>query len=141
MFPNKSSEERLAYWAALDGTPLYLLKFDPQRPFFENVRRFMLSKGELLYDEVEFILRQELNEPRNYFSILRAISLGNRKMAEIVNETGLPKNVLTKYLAVLRDLRIVGKEIPVTEMQPEKASKGFTSSPTIFSNSGFVSSS
>ncbi len=124
MFPKKGFAERLSYWAALDGTPLYLLKFDPQLRFFDNVRRFMLSKGELLYEEVEFILRQELKEPRNYFSILRAISLGKRKMSEIANETGLPQNVLTKYLAVLRDLRIVGKEIPVTEMQPEKSKQG-----------------
>jgi hypothetical protein len=124
MFPKHRFEERLSYWATLGGIPLYLLKFDPQRPFFDNVRRFILTKGELLYEEVEFILREELKEPRNYFSILRAIALGKRKMGEIVNETGLPQNVLSKYLSVLRDLRIVNKEIPVTELQPEKSKQG-----------------
>lgn len=124
MFPQKSFEERLAYWAVLDGTPMYLLKFDPEQPLLENLRRFILTKGELLYDEVEFLLREELKEPRNYFSILRAIALGKRKMGEIVNETGLPLNVISKYLSVLRDLRIVGKEIPVTELQPEKSKQG-----------------
>jgi hypothetical protein len=127
LFPKKSFEERLSYWGTLGGIPLYLLKFDPHLPFFENIRRFMLTKGELLYDEVEFILRQELKEPRNYFSILRAIALGKRKMGEIGSETGLPKNVLTKYLSVLRDLRIVNKEVPVTELQPEKSKLGLYS--------------
>ncbi|MDZ7303298.1 MAG: ATP-binding protein [candidate division KSB1 bacterium] len=124
VFSDKRFEERLAYWSALGGVPMYLLKFDPNRPFWENVRRFMLTKGELLYEEVEFILRQELKEPRNYFSILRAIALGKQKLGEIVNETGLPKNVLTKYLSVLRALRIVNKDIPVTELQPEKSKQG-----------------
>jgi AAA+ ATPase superfamily predicted ATPase len=127
MLPKKNFEERLAYWAALGGIPLYLVKFDAQTDFFENVRRLILTKNELLYDEVEFILREELKEPRNYFSILRAIALGKRKMAEIVHETGMAKNIVTKYLAVLRDLRIAGKEIPVTEMQPEKSKQGLYS--------------
>jgi hypothetical protein len=127
MLPQKRFEERLSYWAVLGGIPLYLKKFDPQNSFFDNVRRFILTKGELLYEEVEFILREELKEPRNYFSILRAIALGKRKMAEIVNETGLAKNILTKYLAVLRDLRIASKEIPVTESQPEKSKQGLYS--------------
>ncbi|MDZ7360435.1 MAG: ATP-binding protein [candidate division KSB1 bacterium] len=127
MFPKKNFEERLSYWSVLGGIPLYLSRFDPKWRFFENIRRFMLSKGELLYEEVEFILREELKEPRNYFSILRAIALGKRKMAEIVNETGLPQNVLSKYLSVLRDLRIVTKEIPVTELQPEKSKQGLYS--------------
>ncbi len=124
MFPAKSFDERLAYYSVLDGIPLYLLRFEPRRSFLENVRRNLLTKGELLYEEAEFILRQELKEPRNYFSILRAISLGKRKLSEIVNETGLPQNVLTKYLSVLRDLRIVDKEVPITELQPEKSKRG-----------------
>jgi AAA+ ATPase superfamily predicted ATPase len=48
-------------------------------------------------------------------------------MGEIGSETGLPKNVLTKYLSVLRDLRIVNKEVPVTELQPEKSKLGLYS--------------
>ena len=127
MLPKKTFEERLSYWAALGGIPLYLARFDQQNGFFENVHRFILTKGEPLYEEVEFILREELKEPRNYFSILRAIALGKRKMGEIVNETGLAKNILSKYLAVLRDLRIAGKEIPVTELQPEKSKQGLYS--------------
>lgn len=124
IYPGKTFEERLAYWAALGGTPLYLMKFDVGRPFLENVELFILRKGELLYEEVEFLLREELKEPRNYFAILRAIALGKRKLGEIINETGLPANVLTKYLAVLRELRIVRKEVPVTELQPEKSKRG-----------------
>jgi AAA+ ATPase superfamily predicted ATPase len=127
MLPKKRFEERLSYWAVLGGIPLYLAKFDSQKSFFENVRRSILTKGELLYEEVEFILREELKEPRNYFSILRAIALGKRKMGEIVNETGLAKNIVTKYLAVLRDLHIADKEIPVTEIHPEKSKQGLYS--------------
>jgi len=44
--------------------------------FEENVLDGILSRGAFLYDEVRFILRQELREPRNYFAILQAIAAG-----------------------------------------------------------------
>jgi AAA+ ATPase superfamily predicted ATPase len=124
MFPDQSFAERLAYWSTLGGTPLYLLKLEPRRSYFENVRRLLLSPGEILFEEAEWILRQELKEPRTYFAILRAIALGKRKLSEIVNETGLPPNVVSKYLAVLRELRLARKEVPATELQPEKSKRG-----------------
>jgi len=69
----------------------------------------------MLYDEVEFILREELREPRYYFSLLQAISQGKQKLSEIVNTTGIPQPMANKYLGVLSDLKIVVREIPVTE--------------------------
>jgi AAA+ ATPase superfamily predicted ATPase len=73
---------------------------------------------------VEFTLKEELREPKNYLAILRAISWGKRKFGEIVNETGLGKNVLTKYLNVLERLRLIEKEVPVTESNQHKSRKG-----------------
>jgi AAA+ ATPase superfamily predicted ATPase len=55
---------------------------------------------------------------------LRALALGKRKMAEILNETGLEKHVLSKYLAVLRELDLVERETPVTDQNPEKSKSG-----------------
>jgi AAA+ ATPase superfamily predicted ATPase len=78
----------------------------------------------MLYDEVEFILREELREPRYYFALLQAISLGKRKLSEIVNATGLRQPTANKYLAVLSDLKIVERELPVTVEKPLKSKKG-----------------
>jgi len=123
-FPKRSFDEWIALYAILGGTPAYLLKFDPSKGVWRNVKEKILSKGEFLYEEPEFILREELREPRNYFSILRAIALGKSKIGEIMNEAGLGKNVITKYLSVLSDLKIVQREVPATEMKPEKSKRG-----------------
>ncbi|MDZ7359956.1 MAG: ATP-binding protein [candidate division KSB1 bacterium] len=77
-----------------------------------------------LYNDVEFILKEETREPRQYFSILRAIALGKHKLGEIVNETGIEKTSLHKYLYYLEELQIIQKRFPVTEKNIEKSRQG-----------------
>jgi AAA+ ATPase superfamily predicted ATPase len=45
-------------------------------------------------------------EPRNYFAILKAIAFGKSKIGEIVNDTGLDKGILHRYLFTLDDLSV-----------------------------------
>ncbi len=123
-FPKKTIDEAVAIYATLGGTPAYLLRFDPSTDYWANVRNNMLTTESYLFAEPEFILREELREPRNYFSILRAISMGKTKMSEIINETGFEKNVVGKYLSVLAELRIIRMEVSVTEKSYEKSKKG-----------------
>jgi len=123
-FPKKPLNEQFEFYSVLGGVPAYLLHFDPKKSLVANIRNRIISKGEVLYEEPEFILKEELREPRSYFSILRAISLGKTKLGEIMNETGFAKNVLIKYLSVLIGLGIVVREVPVTEKQPAKSKRG-----------------
>jgi hypothetical protein len=88
------------------------------------VEKEILTKQSPLYEEVEFLLREELKEPRNYFAILIALSLSKRRLSEILNETGFDKGTASRYLSILQDLQIVTKEVPVTEKAPEKSRKG-----------------
>jgi len=120
----KSFEDRISHFAVAGGIPAYWLQFERERDFWGNLREHVLKKGQVLYDEVEFILREELREPRYYFTLLQAIAQGKRKLAEIVNATGLSQPVANKYLAVLADLKVVEREIPVTEEKPLKSKKG-----------------
>lgn len=123
-FPAMSDDAFMHFYGALGGTPAYLLQFDPSADFRENIRRRILVPEAYLYREPDFILREELREPRNYFSILRAISMGKTRPAEIINETGFDKNMVGKYLSVLTDLKIIRREVPVTEWGFEKSKKG-----------------
>ena len=123
-FPALSDDDFMHFYAILGGTPAYLLQFDPSADVWENIRRRILVPEAYLYREPEFILREELREPRNYFSILRAISMGKTRPAEIINETGFDKNMVGKYLSVLTDLKIIRREVPVTEWGFEKSKKG-----------------
>jgi len=116
--------DRLAHFSLAGGIPAYWLQLDSKKGFSENLKKHVLKKGAMLYDEVEFILREELREPRYYFALLQAIAQGKRKLSEIVNSTGLSHPVANKYLAVLADLGIVERETPVTEEKPLKSKKG-----------------
>ena len=123
-FPVLSDDSFMHFYGALGGTPAYLLQFDPSADFWENVRHRILVPEAYLYREPDFVLREELREPRNYFSILRAISMGKTRPAEIINETGFDKNMVGKYLSVLTDLKIIRREVPITERDFEKSKKG-----------------
>lgn len=125
MFRKKTSfEDQILHYGVGGGTPAYWLWFAKDRDFYQNLKNHVLKKGEPLYDEVEFILREELREPRYYFALLQAIAQGKRKLSEIVNATGIPQPTSNKYLGVLSDLDIVEREVPVTEDKPHKSKKG-----------------
>ncbi|MEW6108688.1 MAG: ATP-binding protein [Nitrospirota bacterium] len=123
-FPRISDEDFMYIYSVLGGTPAYLLQFDPAADLWTNIRKKIFASNAYLFSEPEFILKEELREPRNYFSIIRAISMGKARAGEIINETGFEKNVVGKYLSVLTDLRIVKREVPVTEKSCEKSKKG-----------------
>lgn len=65
-----------------------------------------------------------MREPRNYFSVLKAIGSNCTKASEIIDETGLEKSALHNYLFVLEDLHIIEKAIPITEKNPHNSRKG-----------------
>lgn len=121
---NKSFEDQIMHYAVAGGIPAYWKYFSSKKNIFLNIQDHVLTKGEVLYEETEFLLREELREPRYYFSILQAISQGKRKLSEIVNSTGIATQVANKYLSVLIDLNIIKKELPITEKTPLKSKKG-----------------
>lgn len=112
-FPGSGLKDLIAIYAVLGGTPAYLLEYEGD--IFETIKTRILKKEEFLYKDVEFILREELREPRYYFSIIRSIAFGNVTSGKIINDTGLSKDVVGKYLQVLQDLDIIERSIPVTE--------------------------
>ncbi|MBI2146887.1 ATP-binding protein [Candidatus Woesearchaeota archaeon] len=122
--PKWPSERQLMSYAVLGGTPAYLQEFDQQESLEKNIIHKVLQKNTFLSQDTLFVLRQELNEPRWYFSIIASIAKGNTQMGTIINDTGLAKGVVSKYLAVLQQLHLVGRQVPVTEKHPEKSRKG-----------------
>jgi hypothetical protein len=111
-------------YAVFGGTPAYLVEYDRNQGLWENIREKILSPERSLYRDADFVLRQEVREPRSYFSILESIAKGNTRMGGILNDTGLDKGVVAKYLGVLSDLHLVLREVPVTETIPSKSRKG-----------------
>lgn len=123
-FSGYTFEDFLGVFTVCDGIPQYLIQFDPKKSLLDNIKNKIFKKTEFLYGEVEFILKEELKEPKNYLSILKAISFGKTKLSEISNDTGLDRNFLSKYLKTLENLKIVKREVPVTEDKPLKSRRG-----------------
>ncbi|MCS7364874.1 MAG: ATP-binding protein [archaeon GB-1867-035] len=115
-----SFEEVLYIYGAIGGTPAYLAKLDDKLSFYENISNLFLSKGGVLYEEAENLLRQELREPRNYKLILNALADGYRRVVEISNITGLDKAAVSRYLDTLQLLEIVDYETPILEKPKTK---------------------
>jgi AAA+ ATPase superfamily predicted ATPase len=109
-------------YAVYGGTPAYLTTIQPSMSLSENILEGILSRGSFLYDEVRFVLQQELREPRNYFAILQAIAAGKTRLNEIKQATGIEG--ATAYLDTLQQLHLVERLVPVTETQPQKSRRG-----------------
>ncbi|MFQ6615164.1 MAG: ATP-binding protein [Fidelibacterota bacterium] len=124
-FPSYSIWQRVHVYAILGGTPAYLLRFSDKKTIEKNIKDEILNKHAMLYSEPRFLLLEELREPSTYFSILRAVAFGKTRLNEIVLETGISdRHKVNKYLAVLRELHIIRREVPVTEDKPHKSRKG-----------------
>ncbi len=123
-FKDKGFDEFLPFFTLAGGMPAYLLELNGEDSIETNLKTKIFDKKEFLHNEVEFILREELREPRTYLTILKAISWGKTRASEIINETGLEKNVIFKYLGVLEDLKLITREVPVTEENKAKSKKG-----------------
>jgi AAA+ ATPase superfamily predicted ATPase len=121
-FSNYSAEDRMRAYAVYGGTPAYLRIIRPENTLETNILDSILDRGALLYDEVSFLLQQELREPRNYFAVLQAIASGHTRQNEIKQATGLEN--ITPYLETLQQLRLVERSVPVTESQPHKSRRG-----------------
>ncbi len=119
-FPRNTFEENIKAYAILGGVPFYLEKFDPKKTPLENAKEQILSKKGQLYEEVDFLLREELREPDVYKAILAAIAQGSAKVGEIASKAGIKASDLDRYLKVLMMLGIAKKEIPVTAKKSKK---------------------
>ena len=133
-FSEYTAKEKLVAYSILGGVPAYLSRFalhsandlpyTPQKTLEQHIKDELLTPQGYLYDEVNFLLRMELREPRTYTSVLQAIAGGATRLNEISQRVGLSPTDTNRYLTVLRELRLVTRETPVTERAPQKSRKG-----------------
>ena len=121
-FPDYSPRDKVLTYAVLGGIPHYLNQFDPKRSLGENIKQNILTKGSVLYSEVDFLLHQELRETPIYNSIIEAVALGSTKLGEISQKAMIDSTSKTSvYLRNLMELGIVEREFSVDVKLKEKA--------------------
>ena len=125
-FPRYAPEDQFLTWAVLGGMPYYLRTFSQNQDVFANIRQHILDPHTgALFNEPQLLLMEELREPRNYFSILRAIAQGRTRLNEITQASGVGTvNSVARYLDILQQMHLITRRVPATEKQPEKSKKG-----------------
>lgn len=121
-FPYYSPRDKVIAYAVLGGIPHYLNQWNPKLPVSENIKRNILTKGCILYSEVEFLLHQELRETPIYNSIIEAVALGNTKLNDISQKSLVEDTSKTSvYLKNLIELGIIEREFSVDAGTKERA--------------------
>ena len=125
-FPSYSAEEKFLTWAVVGGMPYYLRTFQDSQDVFANIRQHILdAQSGTLFNEPRLLLMEELREPRNYFSLLRAIAQGRTRLNDIAQGAGIGDvTTVARYLDILQQMRLITRRVPATETQPEKSKKG-----------------
>jgi AAA+ ATPase superfamily predicted ATPase len=124
-FPAYTPIQQIEAWAVLGGMPYYLTTFSDQADIFTNIRSHVLDSQGTLRREPHLLLMEELREPRNYFSVLRAIAQGATRLNEISLAARIGDVTTTaRYLDILQDLRVVSRSVPATESRPDKSKRG-----------------
>ena len=123
-FEGRTNNDLLPFYAVTGGVPKYIETFRSYTDIYEAIEENVLNSQSFLYEEPFFLLQKEVSEIGSYFSLIKAIAAGNRKLADIAANLGLKQTGLTKYLKVLTDLDLIEREVPVTETAPEKSKSG-----------------
>lgn len=121
-FPNYSDRDKVLAYAVLGGIPHYLRQWNPELSVSENIQRNILTKGCILYSEVDFLLHQELRETPIYNSIIETVALGSTRLNEISQKSLIEDASKTSvYLKNLIELGIVEREFSVDAKIKEHA--------------------
>ncbi len=114
-FPGASIERCIEHYSVLGGVPHYLQRFSGNVSTVENAEREIMSRTGSLYEEVDFLLREELREPDVYKAILESIGAGKARAGEIADSSRIPVHDIDKYLKALARLGVVERHRPITK--------------------------
>ncbi len=121
-FPDYTVEEKLNIYGVLGGIPQYLLQFNANRSFDENMKEKLFEKSSYLFMEAEFLVKQGLNSPSVYISIIEAISGGASRLNDIALRIGETTSKTAIYTKTLINLKILHRLIPITEKENSRRS-------------------
>lgn len=124
-FPLLKPEEQIGFYSAVGGIPLYLLELNPRLDLWENIKSNIARKGAFLYEEVYFILKEELREPRFYFSLLKEIASGRTRLKYLSDALGVERTLLGRYIETLENLDLIEKQVPPTAKPNSKNTRYF----------------
>lgn len=120
-YPKASFDNAFSLYAITGGIPAYAKVFDGLKSLKENITEKVFPEGSFLSVEPEFLLSDEFDDSRSYLTILQAIGQGRTKFSQILQDSGMQATSLPTYLQNLQDLRLVKREVPITDIALPKS--------------------
>lgn len=104
--------ERFERYCISGGMPMYLTRLG-SGPLREAVCSSVLDRFSPLWNEGRVLVDQELREPRVYLAILERLAGGPQEINELAQHAGLDSKRTSKYLSVLKELRLISRSVPI----------------------------
>ena len=122
-YPKASFNDLALWYGFFGGVPAYAEKASYFASPKKSACELVLSENGVLYQEPDFLVREELREPGTYFSNLRRIAAGLTRPNEIAQDAGVAHSGVNKYLDTLRRMQLIERRVPLTEKHPERSTK------------------
>jgi len=123
MLPNYSNLDKMRFFGILGGIPYYLSLVNHSKTFEDNLIDMFFKVSGKLYDEPNFLLREEFRELAVYNSIIMAVAKGSNRPNEIQNIAEIEPSSTPFYLRQLIEIGFLRKVLPFGE-NPLKSKKG-----------------
>ncbi|CCQ33753.1 DEXX-box atpase protein [Halorhabdus tiamatea SARL4B] len=107
-------EDQIQFFSVFGGIPFYLDQIDPEKALMENVRDRICDRNAVLNQEPRMLVKQEFRSPARYLSILESVASGKTRPKRIADDTDIPLQSISKYLAKLESIRLLEHTKPVT---------------------------
>lgn len=129
--PEYTATDQITAYAIFGGIPHYLQMCDQSVPLKTNVKNILLTKTGALFEEPDYLLQSELQEPRRYASIIAAIASGATKLGEVVSRIQGMKDTtqITPYLDPLIRMRIIEKVRSLDASEHARDNRYYVSDP------------
>jgi len=108
----KGRFEAVETYLAAGGIPKYLEILGERQSLRRLLSKEAFSPTGFLFDEVHFVLSEQLRETERYFMLLTHLAQGAMGVTELERATGIPSGQLMHYLERLQLLGFVSRHIP-----------------------------
>lgn len=124
LLPGYNAEQRVAVYTITGGVPAYIELFDDELNVLQNLQKRIVTPANVMLTDAVFLLHEQLDDPRNYMAVIETIAAGFHQLSDIATMSGIDRSNITKYLAVLRELGYVERQVPATVRRPEQSRQG-----------------
>ena len=114
-FLHITHREAVAEYGIWGGVPRYWEIRKQHMDLESAVKRNLLDRNGVLYEEPERLFSDEMRTSVQAFSVLSLIGAGCHRMSEIAGRLGKPATQLSRLLGFLTDLDYIRREIPYGE--------------------------